>query len=193
MNAVMEQFLQALEGSGDISACAELIASNFPEFMKNDVIREFPKEVLFAILANEHIKFPEPDETTSFFLDLFTRGEEHVQMFFELIPFDELSADCCDRLASKLEELGCILEARRMRRIKHLYDTIDALNAEQRGTAEKFSDTAGQLAHSSDILEKMTALLKNQSATLQDFTEQLNRQNEELKQKDELIARLQRH
>lgn len=191
MNEVMERFLAAIQGDGDIGACAELIATNFPAFMENDVLREFPKEVLFGVMANEHITFPDPDKTTAFFSDLFSRGEEYVQMFFELIPFDELTSSACESLASKLEELDFVLEARRMRRIKNLYQTIDSLSAEQKGTSEKFAATADQLGHSSELLEKMTALLKNQSDALQSATEELARQAEQIKQKDALISRLQ--
>ena len=191
MNEVMERFLSAIQGDGDISACAELIATNFPDFMENDVLREFPKEVLFGVMANEHIKFPEPDKTVALFLDLFSRGEEYVQMFFELIPFDELTSSACETLAAKLEELDFALEARRMRRIKNLYTTIDSLSAEQKGTSEQFAETANQLGHSSELLEKMTAFLKNQSDALQSATEEIARQAEQIKEKDALIARLQ--
>lgn len=186
----MEKLLSAIEGNGDISAAAELIAINFPQFMENEVLQTFPPEVLFGVMVNDSIKFPEAEKTANFFIRLFEKGEEYVRMFFELLPLDELSLETCDKIAAKLEDLGCVIEARRMKRIKNLYEALESRHEEQKSTGQQFAATADQLAHSSQLLEKMTALLKDQSEALKEATEELGKKTQELKEKDELIERL---
>lgn len=186
----MEQVLTAIEGNGDISAVAEMIAINFPQFVENNLLETFPPEILFGVMVNDSIKFPEPEKTVNFFIDLFSKGEDSVRMFFELLPLDELTLEGCEKIALKLDELGCVIEARRMRRVKNLYEALDSRHEEQKSTGEKFAATADQLAHSSELLEKMTALLRDQSHALKEATEELGKKTQELKEKDELIERL---
>ena len=63
-------------------------------------------------------------------------------MFFALIPFDELSSETCECIASALESMDFVLEARRMRRIKTLYDAIQSIGVPVR-TARDLRATDG--------------------------------------------------
>jgi hypothetical protein len=176
----------AIESDRDLGACEEVVARNFPAFLENDFLKTFPDEVLYGVLSHPCITFPDPPITASFFVNLFDRGEGTVKILFEVIPFDELSLESCERIATKLDELGCDAEARRMRRVKNLYARL-----EERATDH--TAISDQLAHSSELLERMTTILKNTSDALKHTTDELGKKGTELRQKDAIISRLRAH
>jgi hypothetical protein len=190
MQEDLDRLLSAIENSEDLGACEEIVAKNFPAFLENESLKSFPDEVLFGILSHPDVQYPDPDTIANFFIGLFDHGSEAVSMFVNLIPVDELSLGACDLIIRKLTSLGFDLEARKMERVKNLYVALEAKASEQRETGDQFTATAAQLAHSSELLDKMTALLRNTSTALKDSTEAIGRKDQELRQKDEIIAKL---
>jgi hypothetical protein len=182
--------LQAIDTDGDLSSCEEIVASNFPAFIDNEVLNAFPPEMLFGILANESIQYPSPEITARFFVNLFERGEDAVKLFSEVIPYDSLSAKTCEVIAGKLESLGQVIEARTIRRIGNLYARIENGPQQRAKQIEQLNEKA---RNASEMLERMTGMLRQTSVALKQATEDLAKKDAELKGKDDIIARLTVH
>jgi hypothetical protein len=180
--------LRAIEMDGDLATCERIVASNFPAFVDNDVLNTFPIEMLFGILSHEEIRYPSPETTFKFFINLFERDPNAVPLFKEMIPYDALSAPACEAIAQKLESLGRAKDGRMLRRIKTLYDPIADRSAPRQ--IEILSD---KVRATSEMLEQTTSLLRQTSEALRQAAETLSKRKLEVKAKDDLIARLSVH
>jgi hypothetical protein len=181
----LANLVRALETGGDVASCEQTIARNFLDFIESPVLHSLPSTVLFDILSNCEVTFPYAEKISTFFVKLFDRGEDTVRLFMDLIPYDELSFATCEELAGKLETLGCVLEARRVRRVGILYSRIEAPLDPPNAEVTKLEE---ELQRSSELLERVTGLLGQTSHALRKATEELGKQDEELRDRSEQIA-----
>jgi hypothetical protein len=187
----MELLHEALSGEGDPEKCISAIASNFPEFIGNGSLLEFPIEVLVPIFSHKDLKYPDAEKTTNFFMQLFDRGEEFAQCFSDFVPFDELDLTSLFMLAKKLKTMKLELEAKRFGRIIRMRNTLNKLEERRKNSIEHLSMVAPNLQEMEKAIAKTQIDIKGTQAALDIAIEQIKRKTKQLQEAELKYIELQ--
>lgn len=169
---------QAIAGEADLEEILSIFAMGFPIFIENESIFQLPDEILAGVLSHPEITYPDdPEITGHFFLQILKHGSSIAQIFFDVIPLDKLTMKICDEILECYQNYGLKREVRILKRFHNFYLAQENQSKELIEVKKQFKETSDKLHHSTELLQKMTALLKQSNLALIDSTAELNKKN----------------
>ena len=173
----MDLLGQALSGGGDPEKCIEIIAKNFPDFCENDILLNFPIEVLIGIFSHKDFHFPDNEKTSNFFVRLFDRGPEYAQCFSDFVPFETLDLTSLFMIAKKLKSMNLDCESRRFSRIIKMKNKLDQIEKRRENDLKQLTTVAQNLQGLDKYLSQAQLDLKGTTAVLNLTVEQIQNRN----------------
>ncbi|EAY21275.1 hypothetical protein TVAG_166500 [Trichomonas vaginalis G3] len=188
----MEELAAALQGAGDPEKCIDTIAQNMPEFVKNDEFLNMPVELIDIILQNPHINFPDPMQTSEFFVKMFSKGKDTAQYFSDHVPIEIMTKESIIPLIEKLESLGLQLEAKRFKRILNLHQKIEQKETEVQSALLELETITNKVTECNKHLCETRPVLVGMDDAMRIMNDELEAQQKRLAATEREIIKLQK-